>query len=406
MTDTDTVQSEDTPDLLDSNTLKPVQGISDCDDENLDVNKQLPDITSVRSIVACDEIPDSQPVFDLIKPHVSNSGLPNSVSCNSDELPPIVTVEQLINEEVLHLQIQPISFEHVDDVSEAEVEDYLNALEVEECSEVNVEPDKDIENTVSLEADEQCQTSAKDLVSESVSSLTSTFTEMGLTGSSSKSEKSIKSVEIGQKQEPGEAVSNVEEYNNTSNPEKKSLLQEFPSESGYSNKKCELDNINSRSCTNHSTDSINITESQEGAGCSLPIQPNFQQLSNPELKCGTSVDIVLAQEGDSIEVSLDQNCQTVEDKEVSSDSIIVSCEETFTEPDQSTDSASSTSVNIDSAESLPATDSSPLFDSPDGEDKPIRPSSLPIAGSIVLDSEESPTPTNVVGNTFFICTFV
>lgn len=386
LTKTENIHSEDTPDLLDSKTLNPIQPNSDCEDEN-DVGKQLPDITSVISALPSDESSESQPVFDLIKPHVP-------VPCTVEDLPPIVDVHQLTKEDIPDLQVKPISFESVGNVSEAEVEDYLNALEIEE----SVKTDDDLRTIEDsfVEPDTDSKPCLEEPEEQTYSSDSNTsINEMGLTGSSNKNEKLMKnSQDIGQKQEPEEPVSPAQEFSKN-NSEKTSLLQEFPPENGFNNKKCELDNINSRSCTNHSKSSKLTEFNLNGDRPSVSAVGNSSnQLTTSEVKCPSDCASSLTEDQDKSSVLSEK----VEITETSKESDTEKEEISVTNNDSNVESVSELSANTVNTDSLSCGGSDSLLESSESDDKPTRPSSLCLGVALAADSEESPTPTNTLGN--------
>lgn len=381
----ESIQSEDTPDLLDSKILKPVQSHSDCDDENGDANKQLPDITSVISAIPPDEISESQPVFDLIKPHISNS-----VSSSSEDLPPIVNAVQLIKDDLPELHVKPISFESVDDVSETEIEEYLNALDIDESIQLEeeVKTEESVQFDKPITEKEETELEEHHLTSDSNTNCNSS--EMGLTGSSNKNEKVFKTTQDNDhKPEVDESLKNTQEYNKC-NTEKTSFLQEFPSENGFSNKKCELDNINSRSCTNHSEiNNINDRPS------SSSVENSGNNLTKIEIRCMNESAALTDVAGVS-NLSPENAFSKMETNETPKEANSEPCDEqTITKQVESVDNTPALPEISDSA---PAPDSGSLFESSDSDDKPNRPTSLPYSDSLATGSEESPTPTNALGN--------
>ncbi|KAF6202299.1 hypothetical protein GE061_004697 [Apolygus lucorum] len=177
----DGVSSEGTPDLLDSTSTVRPPYVTDEDEHN-----QLPDITSVRNTASCVPTNQELPVFDLIKPQrPSSSSHPPEASADSEletpstfltikepeccveaepkpnylqevvysesndallsggslgnsnftleqknnleELPPIVEVGSLLNNPLLDLKLQPLTF-NTDDISDSELEEYLEHI--------------------------------------------------------------------------------------------------------------------------------------------------------------------------------------------------------------------------------------------------------------------------------------
>lgn len=396
----DNLHSEDKPDLLDSNILKPSQ-IHINGDETVDANNQLPDITSVRSTVT-EDVDEIQPVFDLIKPHISVS-----VS-DEEELPPLVDVGSVIKEEIPDLHVRPISFDTIDDISEGELEDYLSNLEVDvndsdeddslitdpkfddECEHVNGPSSENLNNCNNIVV-------AEDTESEETESI------MGLTGSSNKNEKTGNSNqhESSQKIESGDRT-NSEQFSKIES-EKVSLLQEFPPETSYGSKKCELDNINCRSCTNNVTSNCaNLAE-----GDSISVGPKEQiekvqeeSIMEPALntlpdKLNTESNLAEQAVSNETQVPLTNNVNEFQNFVVESRTISQDIQESFAPLDNDSN-IHEVAASISTKEQANESDSNSLEDN-----KPARPSSLTISTNVGIDSEESPTPTNTSGN-FFI----
>jgi len=130
----DVSQTEDTPDLLDSNILKPLQTNQNFNEDS-DVNTQLPDVTtSIRSVSHTSVLPcEPEPVFDLIKPNVSSNNNNNNVL---NDLPPVVEMGSIIKDGLPDLRIEPITFDCDDNVSESELEEYLKSLEENEVIQI------------------------------------------------------------------------------------------------------------------------------------------------------------------------------------------------------------------------------------------------------------------------------
>uniref|UniRef100_T1HBW8 FYVE-type domain-containing protein n=1 Tax=Rhodnius prolixus TaxID=13249 RepID=T1HBW8_RHOPR len=124
----ETTHSDGTPDLLDSNILKPNTNNSIyTEDPNL--SSQLPDITSVSNTLLTPALapPDElQTSFDLIKPTAQTPSF-------DEKLPPIVEVGLVVKEDIPDIKIKPITFISIDnDVTESELEEYLQNLEISE----------------------------------------------------------------------------------------------------------------------------------------------------------------------------------------------------------------------------------------------------------------------------------
>lgn len=393
----DNQHSEDKPDLLDSNNLKPSQ-IHNGDDEIIDVNNQLPDITSVRSTVTVD-VDEIQPVFDLIKPNISVS-----VS-DEEELPPLVDVGSVIKEEIPDLHVRPISFDTIDDISEGELEDYLSNLEVDvndsDEGDTIVTDHKfdDVCENVNAPSTENLNSCINTVFAEDTES-EETESNMGLTGSSNKNEKPVNSDqhENCQKIESGDKV-NTEQFSKVES-EKVSLLQEFPPETSYGSKKCELDNINCRSCTNNvSSNSVNLAE-----GDSISIEPQDQiekvheePILEPSLntlpdKLSTESKLSEQVVSNETQVPSINNVNEFQNFIVESRTISQDMQES-TAPLDNVSNINEVTASISRTGQINELDSNLLEES-----KPARPSSLTISTNVGIDSEESPTPTNTSGN--------
>ncbi|CAH1391923.1 unnamed protein product [Nezara viridula] len=394
----DNLHSDDKPDLLDSNILNPSQ-IHINGDETVDANNQLPDITSVRSTVSKD-VDEIQPVFDLIKPHISVS-----VS-DEEELPPLVDVGSVIKEDIPDLHVRPISFDAVDDISEGELEDYLSNLEVDAND--SDEGDSVVTDTKFEDACEHENASSSQnlndynniAVAEDTGS-EATESNMGLSGSSNKNEKTgiSNQHDSSQKIESGER-GNSEQFSKIES-EKASLLQEFPPETSYGNKKCELDNINCRSCTNNVTSSsINLA-----GGDNLPSEPQKQQIERvleepilePTLdiltdKLNMEPKLVEQAVSNETQVPLTNNVNEFQNFVVESRTISENMQES-TAPVDNVSNFHEVDASIPTTGQIYEPDSNSL-----DENKPARPSSLTISTTVGIDSEESPTPTNTSGN--------
>ncbi|XP_024214471.1 zinc finger FYVE domain-containing protein 9 isoform X2 [Halyomorpha halys] len=399
----DNLHSEDKPDLLDSNILKPSQIHINGDDETLDANSQLPDITSVKSTVS--ENPyEIEPVCDLIKPHISVSVSDNTYE---EELPPLVDVGSVIKEEIPDLHVRPISFDTIDDISEGELEDYLSNLEVD----INDSDDGD-SSVTDTKVDDTCENGNENASSSrvldddnSIAVTEDTESEeiesnMGLTGSSNKNEKTGISNELdsSQKIESGERT-NSEQLSKIES-EKVSLLQEFPPETSYGSKKCELDNINCRSCTNNVTSSsVNLSEEDN-----ITSEPQEQvekvcEESILEHTNNTLPDMLNTEPKPSdqvvsteTQVPLTNNLNEFQNSGVESRTIPENIEES-TVPLDDVSNIPEVTANMPSSGQIYESDSNSLE-----ENKPARPSSLTISTNVGIDSEESPTPTNTAGN--------
>lgn len=394
-TNTETVHSDDTPDLLDSKTLKPVQRESDSSDENLDVNNQLPDITSVRSNSVSDEISVTQPVFDLIKPNV-----PYSIPCNSEELPPVVSVDQLIKEDILDLQVNVVSFEAAAEPTEAEVEEYLNNIDIEECSDVERDTSKEESNQSLCESDDQLTADSEEHSSgsDTTAELSSTVADMGLTGSSNKNEKNVKSTpnEADLKEER-ECKNSSQDYDKRQT-EKTSLFQEFPPESTFSSKKCELGNINSRPCTNHSKNNLDYTSNEKPSSSSTVERLYNEQFVDNDKYGPYKTEVSDVGSSDGLEKGgiLTNVPDSIDSRESSSGSRLnVTSQDSLT--NQSETSAPKEIVNESLSDEINSVSSTSKLDPTDCEEKPIRPNTLPLSGNDP-ESEESPTPSNTLGN--------
>ncbi|XP_024084635.1 zinc finger FYVE domain-containing protein 9 isoform X2 [Cimex lectularius] len=367
--------SDGTPDLLDSNAIKPVQKNINEDPE---LHNQLPDITSVRNTGLVQiEKTDIQPVFDLIK----------QTKPVEDDLPPVVEVSSLIEEE--DTKLKPVGFDN-DNISEAELENYLKYLE-EEISAIPKDSSKncsvtesdDLLNTQKTPT-EECDDSKN--VAEQVQVISQVILEPetpgiadDLTGGEIEEDRDKDSFSI---------VRNIssEIYKITDVTEED--LQEDEVSLVEDNGILEIPNslvieeqCNASNCTNEQNPDEE-TSNQESEEIFVEARTSHEEPEDFHSKETdvNSIEINSVEVGEenedciAAENQVNENIENVE-KSVSQESVV----------------ESGLVVENEGSYTTEAEEQSDQLN----DERPVRPSTLPLESNLMLDSEESPTPTNI-----------
>lgn len=108
--------------------MKPSQ--NGVDEESVCDKAQLPDITSVHSYSEPEEEIKTVDEFDLIKQH---SVVESLDSDSSEDLPPIVCIDTVVNASLPDLHVTPLTFDSVE-VPDSDLVSYLDSLDRDSCA--------------------------------------------------------------------------------------------------------------------------------------------------------------------------------------------------------------------------------------------------------------------------------